>query len=371
MKFVSDQHSLQTALQQLGKVTPTRSTLPILSSVVLSTEEDRLSLRATDLEISQVIYIPTTVSEVGSVAVQQRTILEIVSEVQAGDLEVEVDENRKLVMKTSLGKYSIMGKPIEEFPSLPEIATVQEVRLSGNSLKRIIEKTTFAASRDELKPSLMGVLFQFHEDTFKAVATDGHRLVKHVRSDYKNDGYRGDSIIPIKFLHILSTYLVDNEDVTLNISENHIFMSNKETVLFSRIIDERFPDYESVFPKDNDKHLKVDRDELLSAIRRVSIFSNKTTHQIALRLSQEGMEITTEDVETMSEAKEALACEYEGEPLVIGYNSNYVRDLISHIDSQKIHMEFRTPVTAAIIYPDEQQENEELTMLIMPIRLND
>lgn len=337
----------------------------------MSAKDGKLSFRATDLEISQVIYVPATVTTDGNVAVTHRTLLEITSEIPEGEIDFEVDDALKVRINTSFGSYSIMGKPAEEFPSLPSVDNQQTVQMPASLLKRVIDKTTFAASREELKPSLMGVLFHFLETEIMAVATDGHRLVKHQCTGYKGDSYQGDNIVPVKFLSILSTYLDNDETVTLNIGDNHIMMEGHETALYSRIIDERFPEYESVFPKDNDKFLKIDRDVFLAAVRRVSIFSNKSTRQIALRLSPDGMEITTEDVETVSSARETLSCEYEGEPLVIGYNSNYIHDLVSHIDSSTVRMEFRSPVTAAVIYPDQQQENEELVMLLMPIRLND
>ncbi len=371
MKFTSDKFLLQLALQRLGRVTPSRSTLPILSSILMSAEDDKLSLRATDLEISQVIFMPSDVVANGSIAVPHRTLLEIASEVPEGEIVFEVDSSNKVTLSTSSGSYSIMGKPTDEFPSLPIIDDRQSVCLSAAALKRVIEKTAFSASRDELKPSLMGVLFYFHDSEFLSVATDGHRLVKYMFLDYKGDSFQGSSILPVKFLNILSNYLDDNDTITLIIGENHIMMEGSETTIYSRLIDERFPEYDSVFPKDNDKLLKIDRESFLSAVRRVSIFSNKSTRQIALKLSPDSLEITTEDVETVSSARETLPCEYEGDPLVIGFNSNYFHDLVSHIDSSTVHIEFRSPVTAAIIYPEQQQEKEELVMLLMPIRLND
>jgi DNA polymerase-3 subunit beta len=241
MKFTSDKTSLQQALQQLSKVTPTRSTLPILSSVLLSADEDRLSLRSTDLEISQIIYIPSKIESTGSIALPQRTLLDITNEMSEGDLIIDVDDNGKVNIKTSFGTYSIMGKPVEEFPSLPEIDDQQVIQIPAQLLKRIIDKTAFAVSRDELKPSLMGVLFQFQDDGLKAVATDGHRLAKQMRKDYTDNGYRGDNIVPVKFLNILHSYLDTEDSVTLRVSDNHIMMEGKETSIYTRIIDERFP----------------------------------------------------------------------------------------------------------------------------------
>ncbi|MCH7496526.1 MAG: DNA polymerase III subunit beta [Candidatus Marinimicrobia bacterium] len=371
MKFTSDRSSLLQALQQVGKVTPTRSTLPILGSVLLSGDGDRLSLRATDLEITQVVSIPAKISQEGSVAIQHRTLMEITGEMPEGEIEIQVADDRKVQISTSFGSYSIMGKPVDEFPSLPAIDGQQAVKLPAALLKRVIDKTAFAVSRDELKPSLMGVLLQFQDDGLLAVATDGHRLVKHRRTDYTGNGYQGSTIVPVKFLNILSGYLDGDDDITLNIGENHLAVESHDMQLFTRIIDERFPDYEGVFPDDNDKTLKIDRNELLAAVRRVSIFSNKTTHQIALKLSADGLELSTEDVETVSSAHETLPGDFTGDPLTVGYNSNYLRDLVTHMDGNQILMQFRTPVSAAVIRPEEQQEGESLVMLLMPIRLSD
>jgi len=371
MKFVSDKSSLHQALQQLGRVVPARSTLPILSSVLISANDGRLSLRATDLEISQVIFIAAQVLADGKVVVPLRTFLDITGEMPEGELQVEVLEDRKVQITTSFGSYSIMGKPVDEFPALPEVDTQHSVSMSAELLKRVIDKTTFAVSREELKPSLMGVLFRFGDNDFKAVATDGHRLVRFVHSEFSGGDYTGDNIIPVKFLGILGAYLEDDDEVILKIGENHLMTESRETTLYTRLIDERFPDYESVFPQENDKSLKVDREGLLAAVRRVSIFSNKTTHQIAFQLNTTEMVIATEDVESVSAARESLPCEYEGDPLTIGYNSNYLRDVVAHIDSPIVTASFETSVSAAVFHPFEQQENEILSILLMPIRLNE
>lgn len=371
MQFSLDRSSLQQALQQLGKVIPTRSTLPILSSVLVLAEDGKLSLRATDLEISQIITLSADVSAEGSVAIPHRTLLEITSEMPEGNLSFEATDDHRIQITTSFGSYSIMGKPLEEFPALPEVNTQQTVSIPAALLKRIIDKTTFAISRDELKPSLQGVLFRFGEETLRAVATDGHRLVRFVNTQFSGSDYIGDNIIPGKFLGILGSYLDGDDEVKLNIGENHIMIQSQATVLYSRIIEERFPDYESVFPTESTKNLKIDRDEVLAAVRRVSIFSNKTTHQISFQLNGDGLKVSTEDVETVSKAQETVPCEYSGEPLTIGYNANYLRDILSHLDSSTVLVELDSAVTAAIFYPDQQEENEELTMLLMPIRLNE
>ncbi len=371
MKFSCDQEALQGALQHLGKVAPTRSTLPILSSILISTESGKLKLCATDLEISQVIELAADIYSDGSVAVPHRTLLDITTEMPQGELNIEVSEDRKLQLSTNFGSYSIMGKSAEEFPALPNLDNKSEVSLDSELLRFVIEKTSFAVSKDELKPSLMGVLFSFGEEDFKAVATDGHRLVRFIKNDFRPGDYVGDNIIPVKFLSILLPYLHSDEQVSLNISDRHIMVNTGDTTLYTRIIEERFPDYESVFPASSDKKLVIRRDDLLSAVRRVSIFSNKTTHQIAFNLDGNQLVITTEDIETVSTARETLTCDYDGETLVIGYNSAYLRDIIAHINAEEVIGEFTSAVSAALFFGPDQDESETLTMLLMPIRLND
>ncbi len=371
MKFSCDQEALQGALQHLGKVAPTRSTLPILSSILMSTEDGKLKLCATDLEISQVIELPADIYSEGSVAVSHRTLLDITTEMPTGDLQIEVSDDRKLQLSTNFGSYSIMGKPAEEFPALPILDNKSEIALESELLRNIIEKTSFAVSKDELKPSLMGVLFSFGEEDLKAVATDGHRLVRFVKTGLQPGGYVGDNIIPVKFLSILATYLAADEQVSFNISDRHIMVSIGNTTLYTRIIEERFPDYESVFPVSSDKKLFAQRADLLSAVRRVSIFSNKTTHQIAFNLTNNQLMITTEDIETISTARETLSCDYGGDELVIGYNSAYLRDIIAHLDTDEVIGEFTSAVSAALFFGSGKDDSETLTMLLMPIRLND
>ena len=238
MKITIESSLVHHSLQQLGRVVPARSTLPILSSIMLSSEKKRIGLRATDLEISQVFYIPAKIEGGGEIAIPHRTMLDITSEMPEGELEISVGEEGKVELSTSFGTYSIMGKPVEEFPALPEVDTDKSIEITTPMLKRVIEKTAFAVSKDELKPSLMGVLFQFRENDFHAVSTDGHRLVKYIRQDFNSGSYEGENIIPVKFLNILASYMGESDTGTFFIGDNHIMMRNQDTVLYTRVIDE-------------------------------------------------------------------------------------------------------------------------------------
>lgn len=372
MKISTSKTELQLALQKLSKATPARSTLPILSSVLFDVQESGTVLRTTDLEITIVINLPTSIEENGSIAIPLQTLLDVTNELpENARITLSSDGNNKIEMVTDVGNYDIMGKPAEEFPAIPEVDNRKSVGISSGALNDLIKNTSFAVSRDELKPALTGVLFRFGQTELTGVATDGHRLVQYVRSDYKADEFLGDVIVPKKFLSLLSSVLSADEATQLWMGDNHMTASIGGDTYFTRIIDERFPDFNSVIPKDNDKELTVNKNEILAAVRRVSIFSNRSTHQIALRLSSDQINITTEDPEKSSKAEEKINGEYSGEPLVIGYNASYLKDILSHAKNENIKIKLKTPISAALFHSTEELENENLTMLLMPIRLND
>jgi len=372
MKISTSKTELQAALQKLSKATPTRSTLPILNSVLFDAQETGTVLRTTDLEITIIANLPASIEIPGSVAIPHQTLLDITNESPEDTrITLTANTNNKVEMVTDVGAYDIMGKPAEEFPAVPAVDNRKETGLSAEALRDMIKKTSFAVSRDELKPALTGVLFRFNKDNLTAVATDGHRLVCYNRSDYKADEYTGDIIVPRKFLTLLSGVLEGEESVQIWMGANHMTASFGSDLYFTRIIDERFPDFESVIPKDNDKELTVDKSLLLSAVRRVSIFSNRSTHQIAIRLTKNRIQITTEDPEKSSKAQEEIKGEFNGDDLVIGYNASYLKDILSHVEGDQVVIKLKTPISAALFYPATQKEKSNLTMLLMPIRLND
>lgn len=370
MKLTINNQSLQSTLQHLGKVTPTRSTIPILNSVLFEAGEGGLTLRATDLEITMVVTAPASVSEPGSVAIEFRRLMDIANALSESEVTISANEENRVTLETGFGNYDVGGSPAEEFPSIPEVDNKKEVMLKSETLERLILKTVFALSTDELKPALMGALFDFGSDRVTSVATDGHRLSICSRTDYESRGFTGNVIVPRKFLLLLSQHLGEREDVTVWVGDNHLTVSLNGITLFSRIIDERYPDYASVIPAGNDKIVKADRENLLATVKRVAIFSNRSTKQIALHLSSGGSQITTEDPESASKAQEEINLGYDGDDLVVGYNAMYLSDILSHLDTETVVLKLKTPISAGLILPDEQAENEEITMLLMPMRLS-
>ena len=196
-------------------------------------------------------------------------------------------------------------------------------------------------------------------------------MVRYVRNDFKGQEFSGDVIIPRKFLNLMNSLIVSGENIQIWMGENNLTANVGEDTVFTRIIDERYPDFESVIPKDNDKELVVEREALLSAVKRVSIFSNRSTHQIALEVTEEKVRVRTEDPEKASKAKEDIPARLNGESITVGYNAAYLKDVLMHIGSKNITIKLKTAISAGLVFPEAQKPNSDITMLLMPIRLND
>ncbi len=371
MKLSTSKNELRLALQKLSKATPTRSTLPILGCALFQVNEDETVLRATDLEITIVVHLPASIEETGSAAIPLHTLLEITNELPDSRITIAVNDQNKVELITETGVYDLMGKSAEEFPAVPEVDSSKTLDIDSATLRDVFENTSFAVSHDDLKPALTGVYLKFLPEALTAVATDGHRLVRYIVNDFESDGFEGELIVPRKFINLFLSAAPSGKNVHVWIGENHLTASIGQDRFYTRIIDEMFPNYEGVLPTDNDKTLTVGRDEFLGAVRRVSIFSNKSTNQIALYLDSDGSSISTEDPEKASKAKEGLSCDFNGESITIGYNATYLKDIISHIQNDGVVVKLKTPISAALFYPENQPENRDITMLLMPIRLND
>ena len=375
MKFSIKKQTLLSTLQLLSKVTPTRSTLPIINCALLTVKGAVLNIRATDLEISISINCETEEMEEknteGSVAINLNKLLEITNVLPKEKIDFYVSDIGKVNINCKNGQYTIMGQSKEEFPSEQIVKNGTIFDIGEKELMNIINNTSYAASRDDLKPVLQGVLFKISESGFVSVATDGHRLVKYEKKDVSSSDYTGSVVIPTKFLTLLNNQLDNEKTASIIIGDNHIQIQLEIGNITSRIIKDPYPDYNGVIPKDNTKTLIVDKEAFSDAIKRVSIFSNKSNRQIALNISENKIIITTEDPENITSGKESIDCNYDGEPMSIGYNASYLKEVLSHQGSGEIKIMLKSPINAGLFMPMEQKKNENKTTLLMPIRLND
>jgi DNA polymerase-3 subunit beta len=369
MKFKVASPDLQKVLSKIAGVVPAKSTLPILENILFDLTKDKLTVTATDLEISMAATIAVVGTNSGKIAVPARRILETTRALSETEIVFDADESNKITMTTDMGEYKMMGESSEEFPSIPQFKGEMEFEVESGLLHDIINKTIFSVSTDDLRPSMMGVLFQIKKDEFRAVATDGHRLVRIINTNLKTSGKERDIIIPSKALNLVLKS-IDEAITKISVNETHVKFDFGNTVLISRLIDETYPNYESVIPLENDKKLTVNRNAILSSVRRVSLYSNATTHQIRFGLSSKQVKISAEDIDIGGEAKEMIPCNYDADAMEIGFNSRYVVDVLTHMDTEDVVFSFNSPTRASIVHPSEQKNGENVLMLVMPVRLN-
>jgi DNA polymerase-3 subunit beta len=275
----------------------------------------------------------------------------------------------KLRLTTKNGEYVLTGENVKEFPQVPPFKGSSSVTLENSVLKRIIHRTVFAVSTDELRPAMMGVLLQAKGSELRTVATDGHRLVK---LSYRGAGsldLKRDIVVPAKALLIVAKSIDAGESV-ISVSDTHVKVTFDSSTLVSRLIDETYPNYESVIPVENDKAMVVSREEMMASIRRVALYASATTHQVRFDVTSESLEITAQDIDFGGEAKETIKCSYTGDNLEIGFNSIYLIDILSHLESEQVQFKFSTPTRAGIVAPVTTGPQEEVLMLVMPVRLN-
>ena len=371
MKFSIEREAIHKELQMANRVVPVRSTLPILTCVLLNVEDSKLKISSTDIEVTISSEVDVGNSENGSVAIQSKLLNDIIGVLPQGELTLSSDEKNFVTIECSSGSYSIAGKSPEDFPAVPVLEDGETIKINNEMMHRIIEKTAFAVSADMLRPALTGVLFEFKDDKLTTVATDGHRLAK--LSINKSTGIKEDKriIIPKKFLSLILSALSGSEENNFTVTENHVMITLGRTKFFTRIIDEKYPDYSSVIPTENDKEINVKVEGFLSSAVRVSIFANKTTQQIKLTISNNNIKISSADPESGGSGSEDIDCNYSGEDIEIGFNSEYLKDILRQIDTDDLIMTLRAPISAGLVYPAEQAENEVYTILLMPIRLTE
>jgi DNA polymerase-3 subunit beta len=370
MKFTVACSELQKALAKVSGVVPSKSTLPILENILFGLIKNQLKLVATDLEVSIAATIEVKGSEDGIVAVPAKRVMETIRALPDVQLVFQADPGtNKIKMITESGEYNLVGESSDEFPAVPQFKSEDQISLGGSMFRSLINRTIFSVSSDELRPAMTGVLLQIKGSEMRVVATDGHRLVRINFAGPAKSKIKKDLIIPAKALSLLARS-VEEGDNTISVDSSHVQFSFGTTTLTSRLIEETYPNYESVIPMDNDKKLTVGRDLLLASVRRVALYSSSTTHQVRFSVKKNEMKITAEDVDFGGEAREKINCSYSSEEVEIGFNATYLIDILSHIDTPEVVFNFSSSVRAAIITPAVQREHEDVLMLVMPMRLN-
>ena len=371
MNFIVSSTQLQRQLQTLSGVLNTSNTLPILDHVLFELAPQQLKITATDLEttISATIQVEST-SE-GKLAVPARLLLDTVKTFPEQPLTFSLADNNTLEISSEQGKYALAYANADEYPQAAEVVDASSLSIQCDTLATAINNTIFASGNDDLRPVMSGVFFQLSSSGMTFVATDAHKLVKYERTDVVAPE-TAEFIMPKKPLNLLKSVLVGREEeVTVNYNNSNVQFSFDETVVICRLIDGKYPNYEAVIPKENPNVMSINRVQLLNTVKRVSIFSNKTTHQIRLRIAGAELHISAEDIDYSNKAEERLTCSFQGDDMQIGFNARFLTEMLSNLSSDEIQLELSLPNRAGIITPvDGLNEGEQVTMLVMPVMLN-
>ncbi|MDH3796261.1 MAG: DNA polymerase III subunit beta, partial [Flavobacteriaceae bacterium] len=333
--------------------------------------KNNLQVSASDLETTMSTKLNVDSEDSGTIAVPAKLLLETLKTFPEQPLTFLVADNNTVEISSNHGKYALAYADGAEFPKAVELSEPSATTLQGDILATAISKTIFAAGNDDLRPVMSGVFFQFSPENLTFVATDAHKLVKYQRTDVTASQV-AEFIMPKKPLNLLKGILLGSEeDVLVEYNDSNAKFSFDETVLICRLIDGKYPNYEAVIPKENPNQLSISRDQFLSSVKRVSIFSNKTTHQIRLRIAGAELNISAEDIDYSNKAEERLTCSYQGDDMQIGFNSRFLVEMLNSLQSGDISLEMSMPNRAGILTPmDGLDEGEHITMLVMPVMLN-
>jgi DNA polymerase-3 subunit beta len=370
MNFIVSSTTLLRHLQSISGVLNTNSSLPILDNFLFEIKDNTLTVLASDLETTMITSLEVQVEEAGKIAIPAKLILDVLKNLPDQPCSFRIGADFGIEIGYDNGKSKMVGFNGDEYPKLPVLENKSSVKIPSEILSRAINKTLFATGNDELRPVMSGVFCQFSEQEITFVATDAHKLVRYTRKDFAADG-NASFILPKKPLNLLKSNVRGDEELTIEFNSSNAIFTFNDLTLICRLIDGKYPNYEAVIPKENPNILTIDRQQFLSSIKRVSIFSNKTTHQIKLKLAGAELMLSAEDLDFSNEANERLVCHYDGDDMEIGFNSRFLLDMLTNLDTPEVRLAMSLPNKAGLLMPNmPDNKDEDVLMLVMPVMIN-
>ena len=371
MKFIVSSSSLLKQLAGINGVITTNPVVPILENFLFEIGEGILTVTASDLQTSMITEIGVESKESGSIAIPAKILMETLKNLPDQPVTFTIDEGTYGVeLGSQNGRYKLAGENATDFPKVPSVTDGDTLDIPSDILQRAISNTIFVTSNDELRPAMTGTYISIDSTSTTFVGTDGHRLVRYRRVDIVSQD-SNSLILPKKALNLLKSSLPsENTNVKMEFTPSNAYFSFNNIQMICRLIDERFPDYENVIPVDNPNKLSINRTDFLSSLKRISIYANKTTHQVRLKITGSELSISAEDLDFSNEANEKLACEYNGSDMEIGFNAKFLMEMLSNLDCNNVTLDLSEPNKAGLLIPGDGDENEDVLMLVMPVMLN-
>lgn len=366
IKLLVSQSDLLRGLNSVATALPARSSLPYLTNVLLETEGDRLKLAATDLDTTVITTIPASITTSGSITLPGKKFHEIIRELPEDEVRLNGTGNR-ITISCGKGSFTLGGSSSEQFPSLPTKGSAEPAVIPIGVLSESIRKTSYAVARDDYRATLNGVLVDIGPKGFEMVATDGHRLSCLTLKSLSSSNEIKALVAP-KALNLFAK-LSSEGDVKVRFQGSQISFEFNETMIFSRTIDGEYPPYRKVIPDDNSNVLTVDREDLVAVLRRVKTMANPTTHQVKFSLEPGAVVVHAESADA-GEARETLNAEYSTEPFQVGFNGNFLMEVLRNMNCVSIRMMMKNSSTAVVIKDAEEAEDgDSYLALLMPVKL--
>ena len=374
MNFIVSSSYLLKNLNSISGVITSNPVVPILENVLFEIEGGNLLITASDLQTSVMVELQVESKEDGSVAIPAKILIETLKNLPEQPVTFSIDDqNYNIEINSDNGRYKLAGENSADFPKVPGVNEGYSSDINSEILNSAISNTIFSTSTDELRPAMTGVFFKLSSTGCTFVSTDGHRLVKYIRTDIKGDEVDHDMILPRKSLNLLKSILPTDKssDIKLDFNASNAYFSFENIKMVCRLIDERYPDYDNVIPSDNSNTVTITKSELLGSLKRISIYANKTTNQVRFKITGSEILISAEDLDFSNEANERISCEHDGDDIEIGFNAKFLIEMLSNIESEKVILKLSEPNRAGLLIPEDINDNEDITMLVMPVMLND
>ncbi|HTL96858.1 MAG TPA: DNA polymerase III subunit beta [Gemmatimonadaceae bacterium] len=370
MRFTIAREKLQDGLSAVIATVPAKTTLPVLSNILLETNERGIRLSGTDLDMAVSTEVTADVESQGAITVPAKKLAEIVRELPSAPVRISAVGEQKITLECGRSRFRLLGLPRDEFPTFPVVRFSESWRIKSGELQKLIAHTSFAVSTEESRPILNGVLWELRGDRMRMVATNGHRLAKIDVPVAGQNGRSEDLIIPPKALEQLRRLFPAEEDLEIARGENHLGFRSPLTAVFTRLIEGPYPPYEQVIPRDNDRIALADKNALSQALKRMSVVASDQTHRIRMSFNA-GMAKFSVQTPDLGEAQDELPVTYEGDALDIGFNASYLLEILRNMPTDEVRLTFKAPERAATVEPVGWNDPAQYMCLIMPLRLID
>ena len=370
MRFTISREKLQEGLTAVAATVPAKTTLPVLANILIETTEKGIRLSGTDLDIAVSTEVSADVDAQGAITIPAKKLAEIARELPPSPVKISASGEQRATLDCGRSHFKILGLPKDEFPSFPAVKFKDSWRVRAGELRKLIDHVAFAVSNEESRPILNGVLWELRAELMRMVATNGHRLAKMEVPIAAAGAPSNDLIVPPKALDQIRRLFPEDEELEIARGDNHLGFRSPFTAVYTRLIEGPYPNYQQVIPKDNDKIAVADKVGLTSALKRMSVIASDQTHRIKLSFNQALLRFSVQTPD-LGEATDELPVRYNGDPLDIGFNANYLLEILRYIPTDEVKLTFKAPERAATLEPEGWSDPASYLTLVMPLRLVD